>query len=63
MDERKELSDFQRAHVDFLKQQLRELTDKKNQSNKPIGVEREFFSADMELREYVKMLRSNGYKI
>ena len=63
MDNQKELSQWMRAHVSWLKQQVRNLTDIKNRREKPSGIEREIFAAEMELTDYVKMLRESGYKI
>jgi len=59
----RELNTFQSAHVRWLKQQLNNLKDIKNQREKPSGIDREIFAADMELTDYIKQLREHGYKI
>ena len=58
----KDLSMFQSAHVRWLKQQLNNLKDIKNLREKPSGIEREIFAADMELTDYIKQLRRHGYR-
>ena len=62
-DNEKELSTWMRAHVTWLKQQVNNLKDIKNSREKPSGIDREIFAAEMELTDYVKMLREHGYKI
>jgi hypothetical protein len=62
-DSQKELSTWMRAHVTWLKQQVNNLKDIKNRREKPSGIDREIFAAEMELTDYVKMLRKHGYKI
>lgn len=61
-DNLKDLSMFQSAHVRWLKQQLNNLKDIKNRREKPLGIDREIFAADMELADYIEQLRKNGYR-
>ena len=58
----KELTMFQKTHVKWLKQQVRNLQDEKRGLNPRPRIDQEIFSADMELTDYQKKLRQNGYK-
>lgn len=63
MDNLKEPSQWMEAHVVWLKRQVRNLTDIKNKKDHPSNIDREIFAAEMELTDYVEMLRKHGYKI
>jgi hypothetical protein len=59
----KELTLFQATQVKWLKQQVRNLQDEKRSLNPRPRIDQEIFAADMELTEYQKRLRENGYKV
>lgn len=60
--ELKEQSQWMQAHIKWLKRQVREVKERKNTADRPTNVDREIFAADMELQDYIKMLKEHGYK-
>ncbi len=60
--ELKEQSQWMQAHIKWLKRQVREVKERKNTADQPTNIDREIFAADMELQDYIKMLKEHGYK-
>ena len=60
--ELKEQSQWMQAHIKWLKRQVRETKERKYPVNRPTNIDREIFAADMELQDYIKMLKEHGYK-
>ena len=60
--ELKEQSQWMEAHIKWLKRQVREIKERKYPVDQPTNIDREIFAAEMELQDYVKMLKENGYK-